>query len=429
MKSFMMLVTYFAVQTVWAAPSFIDQANFLCGEIRQAPNFKYEDHFAANFVKKIPYETVIQIFKNIYNDDGPCRSAAIASSTGTSGKVRLFTKSTSQKFLLSIDANGLISGLQFQGRSEPKILISDEKSLNFELSKLSGIKAVYLRNLDSQIPMIDVSSQEKLALGSEFKLYVLKALSEEIAQGIYHWDDKIKIQDSLKSLPSGILQDVAAGTELTIREVASLMISKSDNTGTDHLIDLLGREKIENSMLGFNSFVKLNSPFLTTMDLFRLRTLSVEEVDSYLNQDRPKKLDFLSDLAKKFDRKQLTEKLSDWNSPRDIRKIEWFASPKDICNTIANLKDQAQNDKTIFDILSLSNPFIWTEDDPHFEYVGYKGGSEPGVLTMTFLLKSRNQKWACLSMGINNESSSLDENSVADLFHAILNYSGIRLEK
>lgn len=411
----------------WASPSLTESANFLCEQIKDDPQFTYEEYFSTNFIQKIPYDLITQIFKQVFTDDGSCKSVTINLVSSNSAKIRLFTNNTSQKFLLTVDDTGLIGGLQYVGRSEPKAQFKNDNELISSWNQISGVKSLYLKNMDSDEDLLKINSDEGLAIGSEFKLYILKSLAEDISAGLKKWNDKIQIQENLKSLPSGILQDAPIGSELSLIETAGLMISRSDNTATDHLHALLGHEKIESSINGFNSFLDFNNPFLSTMELFRLRTLSQTEVDNYLSYSPEKKILYNELLSKQFNRQQLTDALKDWNEPRNIRQIEWFASTEDMCKLVMDLKKKADQDSSIYNILSISNPFLWPEDDPDFEYVGYKGGSEPGVLTMTFLLKTRTQKWACLSMGINNEKENLNELEIVDLFHAILKYSAMKL--
>ena len=47
--------------------------------------------------------------------------------------------------------------------------------------------------------------------------------------------------------------------------------------------------------------------------------------------------------------------------------------------------------------------------------IAYKGGSEPGVLNLTFLLTRSDDKVYCLSVGINDPSAPIDEAKVIDL--------------
>lgn len=50
--------------------------------------------------------------------------------------------------------------------------------------------------------------------------------------------------------PTGRLQDEPTGTSVTVAEAADLMIAISDNTATDLLIDLVGRDAVEDVPAG-----------------------------------------------------------------------------------------------------------------------------------------------------------------------------------
>ena len=65
---------------------------------------------------------------------------------------------------------------------------------------------------------------------------VLAEVAREIASGRRSWNDTLAIRDEWKSLPSGTMQNLPEGTEVTLREAAEAMISISDNTATDHLV-------------------------------------------------------------------------------------------------------------------------------------------------------------------------------------------------
>lgn len=47
-----------------------------------------------------------------------------------------------------------------------------------------------------------------------------------------------------KSLPGGILQNWPKGAPLTLHTLAGLMISQSDNTAADTLLEILGRDVV-----------------------------------------------------------------------------------------------------------------------------------------------------------------------------------------
>src|SRR5690625_1565274 len=114
-------------------------------------------------------------------------------------------------------------------------------------------------------------------IGSIVKLYVLDAVRQAVADGELAWEDTLTLTDDLRSLPSGVLQEEPAGHEVTVREAAELMISISDNTATDLLIDAVGREAVLAAVerLGHHD-PELLTPLVTTRELFQLAFTDVE---------------------------------------------------------------------------------------------------------------------------------------------------------
>ena len=86
--------------------------------------------------------------------------------------------------------------------------------------------------------------------------------------------------------------------------------------------------------------------------------------------------------------------------PADIDTIEWFASPDDICRAFAGLQQLAAQPALapLGPILSANNGDI--ELDPaQWPTVWYKGGSEPGVLTLGYLAtNSKGQTFVVVAM-------------------------------
>jgi len=60
-----------------------------------------------------------------------------------------------------------------------------------------------------------------------------------------HLNQSLTITAQLKSLPSGELQTKPDGTQISVQDVATKMISISDNTAADMLISLVGRPAVE----------------------------------------------------------------------------------------------------------------------------------------------------------------------------------------
>lgn len=266
-------------------------------------------------------------------------------------------------------------------------------------------------------PVLAVAPDEPAPLGSMFKLYVLGALAEAVAAGDVRWDDAITIHDELKSPPSGILQNEPAGTVKTVREVAELMISISDNTATDHLIALLGRERIEAALpvLG-NSTSELNVPFLTTREMIGLKVgFGAGLRQGYLDGDEAARRAVLDQIA---DLRPEDLPLSEWTDPIDPDRLEWFATPADLCALHVALRDQAGGPglEPVGEILSL-NPGL-PDTAERWSYLAFKGGSEPGLLAMSWLGETAGGRTFVLAGSVVNPDRPLDELEAVLLFGA-----------
>jgi len=68
------------------------------------------------------------------------------------------------------------------------------------------------------------------------------------------------------------LQNWPLGTPMTLQALATMMISISDNTATDTLISVVGRQEIEQMMrrTGHSNIAKA-TPLLTTLEAFALK--------------------------------------------------------------------------------------------------------------------------------------------------------------
>lgn len=223
-------------------------------------------------------------------------------------------------------------------------------------------------------------------LGSSFKLYVLGALARAVRRHRASWGQELAIRDQWKSLPSGLLQNVPAGTRLTLREYADFMLSLSDNTAADHLIHFVGRDAVQAQLFRFgNADPGRDIPFLTTRELFALKSVNYPALaDSYLADSPAQRTAMLPAL----DQIPLSQ-LSGWAQPELINQIEWFASPADICRAYAGLwHENAQPGMSaIGGALSINDGGIGLDRD-RYPVVWFKGGSEPGVVTLNYLARA-----------------------------------------
>ena len=221
-----------------------------------------------------------------------------------------------------------------------------------------------------------------LPIASTFKLYVLGALADAVAAGTVAWDEPVPIRDELDSPGRGVTQDEPAGSTVTVQELAQRMISVSDNTATDHLVDLLGRDAIEAALAGYGHHdPAVTVPLLTTREMSVLKT----DADLLARYEAADEAGRRSLLAGEVADAPTPSMEDQWPEPRAVTTVEWFASPLDLCRVLVGLDDASREPglEPLTEILSTNPGFVY--DPARYSTLLFKGGSEPGVLVGAWL--------------------------------------------
>ena len=410
-----------------------------------------EDDLADAFKQQVPIAKLRALAGQIHATEGDLLLAFInegASERALVANVTGTKKHTAFKLRLALNDADQIEGLLIQPGVDARVPpITSWDDFKTRLSGVSEKTSFALREFvertasaapaeDGQplVPTIvrevearvSVNADEPLAIGSTFKLWVLGALANAINDGDAKWDEPLKIQDAIKSLPSGVMQNEKDGTEFTLRQFADKMISISDNTATDHLIHRLGRDRCERMMSKCTrGHSDLNQPFLTTRDLFTLKLSGSDDLPKrYITAGTLTRRELVSaggDVGKATPQLMLA---AAWKAPRFIDSLEWFASASDLSASMWLLDDLARTPglEPVREILAINPgvPFdrkIWT-------YVGYKGGSEPGVLSLTWLLERKDGRKYALSMTFNDTKKPIDESLALGLAQRAIEYLG-----
>jgi beta-lactamase class A len=283
-----------------------------------------------------------------------------------------------------------------------------------DLAALPGSVNAWFGPLDGSAPMISVEPQRSMALGSTFKLYVLAALAEDVKAGRRKWTDVVALTE--KSYPSGQLQDWPSGAPVTLHTLASLMISISDNTATDQLIAVLGRNRILQLMVASgHADPWANDQFLTTRELFMLKA-DPDLTAQWLTDDEALQIGALNELASRPNAPLDQINAAFANGPKAL-DIEWFASPSDLAKLLAHMR--RTGDAKVFDIMAI-NPSATNLIKEKWDYIGFKGGSEPGVMNLTWLLRDKAGRDHILTLGWNNSEAVLDEGKLLAIGQRIL---------
>jgi hypothetical protein len=297
---------------------------------------------------------------------------------------------------------GRINELRFTSIDALPVEGDTPEAIAADLAALPGKKNAWFGPLDEGTPLIRYNPEWPLALGSTFKLYILAALAEDVKAGRRKWSDVVPLTE--KSYPSGQMQDWPKGSPVTLHTLASMMISISDNTATDQLIATLGRKRILKLMADSgHSNPAVNDPFLTTRELFVLKTMD----PAFLDRWRARTPDAIT--AAEVLMTTANPTLDEINvafsqGPKAI-DIEWFASPKDLARLLSHMR--RKGDPKAFEIMAI-NPSATQAARANWAYVGFKGGSEPGVLNYTWLLTDKQGRDWVLTLGWNNPDAVID---------------------
>jgi beta-lactamase class A len=272
------------------------------------------------------------------------------------------------------------------------------------------------------VPIKSLNPDAELAIGSTFKLYVLGEIAREIEAGSLSWAQSITVQDDLRSLPNGDLRLAPAGTQYPLWYFVEQMISQSDNTATDHLINLLGRATIETMMAKMgHADPALNTPLLLTREWFaiKLRWTS-DEIMRYLASSPTTKQTLLEKTAES-DANTLGQD-EQWPNPYLVDSIEWFASSADLCRAMAYLHGQSQSAGVdeVSDALSIYSGIDF--DAATWIYVGFKGGYETGVKSDVWLLERNDGHWFVVSGIINDPKQEIDGVAMHELIAAAVGF-------
>ena len=89
-----------------------------------------------------------------------------------------------------------------------------------------------------------LNADRPFQMASVFKIPILAELLSQAHAGTRSLDDRVILTNEMKAPGSGVLKELSAGTPLTVRDLATLMIIVSDNTATDILLGLVTKEAV-----------------------------------------------------------------------------------------------------------------------------------------------------------------------------------------
>lgn len=403
-----------AAAPVQAAQAFRDRVNQLPDLLNGKGD--YDAAFADGFRAQVSKAQFDAVGKQLQATAGPYSDLQrLDAVTPWSGIVTVEYRDALVSMRIAVDPAGdhRIVGLLVQGLTAREATLDAVESA---IKGLHGRSGYALARLGDGAPQLlrQHNADQAFAIGSEFKLVILAELIRATNAGERRWDDLVPFDGS--ELPGGGYRGKPAGSKASLRELATQMISISDNSATDILLATLGREKVEAMLpvVGIADPAR-NRPFLGTGEVFKLKTIPALR-DRYLAADAAGRRALLVGAVAATPIAQVNGALFAAGKPLSIDTLEWFETPADLVRVMDWIRRNTEGPagKDARAILS-KNPGIPPLAAGKWQFVGYKGGSEPGVIAMTLLLQGKDGGWTVLSASWNDTAQDVEQGRFAGL--------------
>ena len=125
-----------------------------------------------------------------------------------------------------------------------------EKDIDKSLRDFQGVLGYVIKDLESGRTLTRLPDR-RFPSASMVKVPIMAACYKAAEDGRISLHDTLKLKRADKVRGSGVLRGAATGTPLTVEKLLELMVTDSDNTAANMLIDLLGVEYLGVSFRGF----------------------------------------------------------------------------------------------------------------------------------------------------------------------------------
>jgi beta-lactamase class A len=349
------------------------------------------DWFNESFLAQVPASQVDAAIANLKFSLGEYRSVEFTATRF----IAHFAKGTDD-VIIDVDSTDRIIGLVF--RSPVLAATTLDDALRPLRSFAGTLSYVVIEGSSSERAALQPS--KALAVGSAFKLAVMNALHDQVANGRLHYSDVVPLDRNWKSLPSGVLRTWPDGTPVTLATLAAEMISISDNTAADALVRIVGPSALR-------PYAGANLPFLTTRELFTLKSQpGAELLAKYRSSTTPSGREAVIDQVDALPLPDVDQLLA---SPQ--LDVEWHYSVRDLCGLLNHVSDVP--------FMSI-NP--GEADASAFRHVAYKGGSDVGVVNLTTAVTTQRGTRICFSATLNNATQRVDDAAFQAAYAGVLSF-------
>ncbi|HIE0669458.1 TPA: serine hydrolase [Acinetobacter nosocomialis] len=345
--------------------------------------------FSSQFLGQVSITQIQKIVDDLKVSLGTLKSINVSNGSGT-----IDFEKGELPVSISLDQQGQISTLWFSAPHFKAVSLDETvKGLHENAVGKTSLLVV----VDNK-PIVVENDKTPMAVGSTFKLLVLKAYEDAIKKGELKRETIVSLKEKNRSLPTGVLQNLPAGTPVNLELLAQLMIQISDNTATDSLIEVLKKPRIE-------ALSPRNSPMLTTRELFQLIDSNNEQLrNKFKTGTKSARLEVLSELDK-----LPLPSVSSIGKSATWQDAEWYMSANEICSLLESVQNAPALNSSL-------NPLF---KNLNWQKIGFKGGSEYGVINFSVIGNTQKGHKVCAVFTANGNEPQ-PESKLAILFTGLL---------
>src|SRR5689334_6291094 len=144
-------------------------------------------------------------------------------------------------------------------------------------SIMDGVNArwgIYIKNIDTG-DEIAINADHVMETMSVIKIPILVEAFQQIHDGKFKLDDRVDWNDNRRRWGTGLLQILDSGMQPTVKDYMTLMITVSDNSGTDVMLEKIGGPAAVDASMKKLGLTTIHMPG-TTFDWFRALASAID---------------------------------------------------------------------------------------------------------------------------------------------------------
>ncbi|MDJ0653763.1 MAG: serine hydrolase [Xanthomonadales bacterium] len=294
------------------------------------------------------------------------------------------------------------------------------------LSTEPGLLVARVDGNDQCNTIVERNSSALRATASIFKIWVQGAVADAVADRSTTTDEIVLRADSERA-PGGPVINEPANTPFTVDELSRLMLGQSDNTATNMLHLLTGRERNNRVVTEFgHATPEALTPFLNISEQFHLFfSFPLVTAQGYVNGTEMFQQDFVVNSIEPLG--SISDGPNIANNTSLFTTGSWRASAMDVCSALASQRTWANgSDQAMLVDRALGAGVAQPNLRNNWDRVWYKGGSLTTgggldvVLTHAWLLENSGEDPYVVVALSNSPNADIDGFAIQSITGRIL---------